>query len=109
MPNMLIDEQVFLETIAQRVKAIRLDYNWTQAEVSRRSGVSLGSIRRFEQTGEISLGSLYKISEALLRINDWNQLFLPKPVMSIKEIQRLSKEKPRKRARSKVTKHARVS
>lgn len=106
---MLVEEQVLLESIAQRVKAIRLDYNWTQAEVSKRSGVTLGSIRRFEQTGEISLASLYKISEALLRINDWNQLFLPKPVMSIKEIERLNKEKPRKRARSKGIKHARIN
>jgi len=96
---MLLNEHIFQETIAQRVKAIRLEHNWTQAEVAKRSGVTLGSLRRFEQTGEISLGNLYRISAALLRLNDWNHLFQPKPIRTIEEIERLNNSRPRKRAR----------
>lgn len=96
---MLANEYVFQETIAKRVKAIRLEHNWTQAEVAERSGVSLGSLRRFEQTGEISLGKLYRISVALLRVNDWNLLFQPRPIRTIEEIERENNRRPRKRAR----------
>ena len=97
--QMLVNEHIFQETIAQRAKAIRLEHNWTQAEVAERSGVSLGSLRRFEQTGEISLGNLYRISVALLRVNDWNQLFQPRPIRTIEEIERENNRRPRKRAR----------
>ena len=42
------------------------------------SGVSLGSIRRFEQTGEISLTSLMKISIALQDTDNFTALFRKK-------------------------------
>ena len=41
--------------LAARAKARRLELNITQAELAERSGVSFGSLRRFEATGEISL------------------------------------------------------
>lgn len=50
------------------------------------SGVSLGSVKRFEQSGEISLLSLIKIATALEIDNELEHLFEDVPPLSIEEI-----------------------
>lgn len=51
--------------IALREKARRRKLGITQSELAGRSGVSLGSLRRFEQTGQVSLESLVRLARAL--------------------------------------------
>ena len=51
--------------IAENSKAKRIKSNFTQQELSERSGVSLSTLKRFEQKGEISLTSLLKLAIAL--------------------------------------------
>jgi len=51
--------------IAKKEKSKRNARKLTQRELATRSGVTLASIKRFEQTGEISLVSLLKIAEVL--------------------------------------------
>ena len=51
-----------------------------------RSGVSLGSLKRFEQSGEISLQSLTKIAIALDVENELEDLFNNVPFASIEEV-----------------------
>ena len=51
-----------IETIKDSFKQKRLSFNLTQEGLSNKSGVSLGSIKRFETTGQISLESLLKIA-----------------------------------------------
>jgi predicted transcriptional regulator len=41
--------------LAMRAKARRREGKISQSEMAARSGVSLGSIKRFESTGEIAL------------------------------------------------------
>lgn len=53
MTFILKSPQEVMKEIAERVKAIRLEQNLTQEGLSLRSGVSLGSVKRFERTGEI--------------------------------------------------------
>lgn len=48
-----------------REKRYRIDYPMTQEELSIKSGVSVGSIRRFEKDGGIQLTSLIRILQAL--------------------------------------------
>lgn len=72
--------------IAMRVRARRKEKNITQVCLSKRADVSLGSIKRFEQTGEISLTSLIKIAYALGCENDFEQLFAKKGYASIQEV-----------------------
>lgn len=67
-------KEIMLE-ISQRFKAERLRQNLTQAGVSVRSGVSLGSLKRFEQSGEISLISLLDLAIVLGRVDDFENLF----------------------------------
>ena len=51
-----------------------------------RSGVSLGSVKRFEQSGEISLQSLTKIAIALGVEEELLNLFDDVPFESIEEV-----------------------
>ncbi len=50
------------------------------------SGVSLGSLKRFEQSGEISLQSLTKTAIALDVENELEDLFNNVPFASIEEV-----------------------
>ncbi len=52
--------------IAQKIVRLRKRKKITQKQLAVRSGVSLGSLKRFEQSGEISLQSLTKIAIALM-------------------------------------------
>ena len=58
----------------------------SQKELSKQSGVSYASIRRFESEGEISLASLTKISIALGVSEELEELFTEVPFGSIEEI-----------------------
>jgi len=61
--------------LAQRHKALRKQLRLTQAELAERAGVSLGSLKRFESTGLISLESLLKLANLLNRLSDFNEVF----------------------------------
>ena len=73
-------------SVMNRARARRKSLNFSQIELSKRSGVSLGSVKRFESTGEISLTSLLKIAVALGCEGDFNKLFLRKNYRSLQEI-----------------------
>ncbi len=64
-----------LADIAKRAKDRRLLLNMTQAELAERSGVSLGSVRRFENRGLISLSALLNIALVLGNLDDFEHLF----------------------------------
>lgn len=64
--------------LAVRIKALRKKRGYSQKELAERSNVSLGSIKRFEQQGEISLRHLLEIAQILDVLEDFDQLFQPK-------------------------------
>lgn len=72
--------------IGKRAAKRRKQMKFTQKELSVRSGVSLGSIRRFEQTGEISLNSLLKIAFALNCLDDFSEVFSRRFYKNIQEV-----------------------
>lgn len=72
--------------IAERARAIRKRRKMSQERLSEKSGVSLGSVKRFERSGEISLMSLTKIAIALEIEQDMKNLFLDVPYRSLEEI-----------------------
>lgn len=61
--------------IAERMVARRKERGLSQVALAKASGVSLGSLRRFEQIHEISLGSLLAIAFALGCEADFDALF----------------------------------
>ena len=73
--------------IAARVRTVRKRRKISQVRLSEKSGVSLGSVKRFESTGEISLLSLTKIAIALNVEQELKQLFSNVPYMSLEEIE----------------------
>lgn len=72
--------------IAKRMQKRRKEKRLTQVQLSRCSDISLGSLKRFERTGEISLASLIKIAFALGCENDFDALFSRKGYASIQEV-----------------------
>ena len=72
--------------IAQKIVRLRKRKKITQKQLAARSGVSLGSLKRFEQSVEISLQSLTKIAIALDVENELEDLFNNVPFASIEEV-----------------------
>lgn len=72
--------------IAQKIVRLRKRKKITQKQLAAKSGVSLGSLKRFEQSGEISLQSLTKIAIALDVENELEDLFNNVPFASIEEV-----------------------
>ncbi|ANQ51159.2 helix-turn-helix transcriptional regulator [Flammeovirga sp. MY04] len=67
-----------IKKIADRHKNLRKSMKISQEEMAKRSGVSLGSLKRFERTGQISLESLLKLAHVLNRLDEFNQVLLEK-------------------------------
>lgn len=74
--------------LAGRLKNIRKRRGFTQQQLSTRSNVSFGSIKRFEATGQISLLSLTKLAVALGCEDELRSLFSAVPYRSIEEVLR---------------------
>lgn len=72
--------------IANRMAQLRKRKKISQKELAARSGVSHGSLKRFEQTGEISLQSLTKLAIALEVEGELEALFSEMPFGSIEEV-----------------------
>ena len=90
------------KSLALRVKQRRLELNLTQEALAKRSGVSLGSLRRFENVAEISLKSLIKIAVALNAVEEFKTLFSKANYASIEDVITTQKAKERKRGRQNV-------
>jgi transcriptional regulator with XRE-family HTH domain len=66
-----------LKSTAMNVSLLRKEMSLTQHDLAEKSGVSYGSIKRFERFGKISFESLLKIAEALNRLDEFETLFVP--------------------------------
>ena len=74
------------QKLAQRVRKIRKRRSITQEKLASISGVSYGSIKRFETTGQISLLSLTKIAIALDLADELRNIFTQVPYIDIQEV-----------------------
>lgn len=89
MNNFLFNQKTPTEIIKNLVLKIqdrRKKLKISQVELAQKSGVSLGSIKRFESKYEISLLSLVKIAIALDLDKDFDNLFNQKNYTSIDEV-----------------------
>lgn len=73
-------------SLAQRGKELRLAQNLTQDGLALRAGVSLGSLKRFEVSGQVALKTLLQIADALGRLDDFSQIFLPAAYRTLDEL-----------------------
>ncbi len=74
------------EALAQRVRMRRKELGFTQLHLAQKAGMSLGSLKRFEQQGQISLVSLIKLSIALRCESDFEELFMKRAYRTIQEV-----------------------
>ena len=74
------------QNLALRVRNIRKHRSISQEKLASISGVSYGSIKRFEATGQISLISLTKIAMALDMADELRNLFTQVPYKDIREV-----------------------
>lgn len=93
-------EQDILKEISAREKQLRLSQNLSQELLAKKSGVSLGSLKRFEITGEISLKSLVKLVLTLTDIKSLDTLFpIHEELQSLAQIKKLAHNRKRGRSR----------
>ena len=64
------------KALAEKHRTLRKQLKMSQEEMAERSGVSLGSLKRFENTGKISLDSLLKLMHLLGRLNEFDNFML---------------------------------
>ena len=76
------------QSLAKRFKGFRLRKGWKQMTLAARSGVTLGSLKRFESLGEVSLASLLRLAHALGCLDEFNRLADPPPANSLAELER---------------------
>lgn len=74
------------QNLALRVRNIRKRRSISQEKLASISGVSYGSIKRFEATGQISLISLTKIAMALDMADELRNLFTQVPYKDLQEV-----------------------
>jgi transcriptional regulator with XRE-family HTH domain len=85
--------------LASRARELRLELNLSQQTLSKKSGVSYGSLKKFEQTGQISLESLLKLAVILGCMDDFNALFVHKSAEKALSLDELIDDGKRKRGR----------
>jgi transcriptional regulator with XRE-family HTH domain len=108
MSNILADNDFILDDfnpvaiakgIGNRLRERRLELNLSQKGLAEKAGVSLGSLKRFENTGDISLKHLLMIAVALDATEEFKALFSRPQYQSIDEALQLTSQKKRKRGR----------
>lgn len=72
--------------VAKREKQRRKERKLSRQELSERSGVTVASLRRFEETGEISFRSLVLLLKALGDTSALDDLFGQPSFKSIQEV-----------------------
>lgn len=91
--------QEMQKIVAASARSLRLHSNLSQKTLSEKSGVSYGAVKKFEQTGQISLESLLKIALVLGCMGDFAQLFPLVPATSALSLDELIDPVQRKRGR----------
>ena len=74
------------QKLAHRMRSIRKRKKLTQKQLASRSNVSYATLRKFEQSGQISLESFIKLSMELGLIDEINELFAKPVYHSIEEV-----------------------
>ena len=78
--------ETYLLQIEEREKALRRKKKLSRKDLSEKANVSYGSLKRFEETGNISLTSMIKLAIALECTAEFETLFQSNKPESIEEI-----------------------
>ena len=89
-----------MKKVSRAARERRLSLNVSQQSLSKRSGVSLAVLKKFEHTGKISFESLLKLALALGCLGDFFELFKQAPPEEFLTLDSLLNQKTRKRGRT---------
>jgi transcriptional regulator with XRE-family HTH domain len=89
--KILLSPNGIAKSIAKNAQKCRLQLNISQEQLAQKSGVSLGSVKRFENKYEISLKNLLKIAFILNSTDEFEILFTKKQYMSINDVVKATK------------------
>ena len=78
-------EQSVVSSLVERYKKRLKELKMTRKDMAEKSGVSYGSLRRFEASGEISLSSLLKVCRVMGCIEDFDNIFKNKIIKNLKD------------------------
>jgi transcriptional regulator with XRE-family HTH domain len=85
--------------LAARARARRLELNLSQAALAKRSGVSLGTLKRFERMAEISLKNLLLLAVAMDAAEGFKSIFSDRNYATFEEAVDTGEYRARKRGR----------
>ena len=86
-------------SVAQRAKTLRLEQNITQQALADKVGIAVGTVKRFEKSGEIQFNHLLRIALVLGKLEEFNNIFTGDDVPA--SLYELKDTKKRQRARKK--------
>ncbi len=96
MPYSLHTPEEMSQKLAKRLKSLRLQKRWKRSTLALRSNVTEASLKRFEQTGKVSMENFLKLVFALDRLEELQTLLQPAVANSIKELEEIEQKKPRR-------------
>lgn len=86
-----------LSCLGERLRTQRLAQAISQSELAKKTGLSLGAIKKLERDGQSSLDTFVRVASALRLAQELESLFVMK-VESIAQMERAFKVTQRKRA-----------
>ena len=89
--------------LSKNLRGRRLALGLTQAELSKRSGVALATLRKFEQTGAVSVKNLFKLMGVVGGLQEIIEASAPtkSEFTSIDDVLSGTSKPPRKRGKRK--------
>lgn len=74
--------------LGAKAKVLRLSAGWKRTTLAARAGVTPASLKRFEQTGQASLGLVLRVAMALGRLAEFEGRLDPPPARNMAELER---------------------
>jgi HTH-type transcriptional regulator / antitoxin HipB len=96
MEHWLTTPNEVAKILADRHKNLRLSKKWKRTTLSKRSGVSVASLIRFEQTTQISLENFLKLLFALGRLDEVENLLQSQVAKSIDDLENKAFNNPKR-------------
>ena len=84
-----------------RLKAVRLSQSLTQADLAERAGISVGTVKALERTGQSSVASLVRVVQALGLTDQLQSLFVlqVQSIAAMEQAQRAKRQRAPRKAR----------
>lgn len=98
LPSIILSTQEIQKTIAARFRRRRLDHhNWPRHYLADKSGVTESTIKRFENSGQITLENLIRLAQAMDAADELVKLFPLPQLQSMSDVEKRSKRRQRGR------------